>query len=106
MTSNYPFSASGVDYAGPILLRTKGGRGFKSYKGYIRLFVCLATKAIHIEVVTDLTSVAFLAAFKRFTGRRGNLYEADERKWTQLQRSGQGATTAVQGRLRVLQGNC
>ncbi|XP_017463593.1 PREDICTED: uncharacterized protein LOC108357009 [Rhagoletis zephyria] len=46
-------------------------------KSYICIFVCLSTKAIHIELVTDLTAEAFIAAFKRFTSRRGkcsNLY--------------------------------
>lgn len=33
--------------------------------------MCLATSAIHIEVVTDYTTEAFIAAYKRFTGRRG-----------------------------------
>lgn len=68
----HPFLHSGVDYAGPFTLKTKRGRGFTSYKGFIALFVCLATKAVHLEVVTGLTSEAFIAAFQRFVGRRGN----------------------------------
>lgn len=66
-----PFTHTGVDCAGPINLRMSKGRGAKSYKAYITLFVCLGTKAIHIEAVSDLSSPAFLAAYRRFTSRRG-----------------------------------
>lgn len=66
-----PFSATGVDYAGPIDFRVSKGRGNKSYKGYIAVFVCLSTKAIHLEAVSDLTTAAFLAALQRFFARRG-----------------------------------
>ncbi|KAA5551088.1 transposase family protein, partial [Pseudomonas aeruginosa] len=38
---------------------------------YICLFVCLTTKAIHIELASDLSTDSFLAAFKRFISRRG-----------------------------------
>lgn len=65
------FTHTGVDYAGPIDLRTSKGRGNKSYKGYISLFVCLCTKSIHVEAVSDLTSAAFIAAYRRFVARRG-----------------------------------
>lgn len=40
-------------------------------KGYIGVFVCLATKAIHLEAITDLSSAAFIAAFRRFLSRSG-----------------------------------
>ncbi|XP_034828817.2 uncharacterized protein [Maniola hyperantus] len=70
-----PFSKSGVDYAGPVNIRMSKGRGCKSYKGYICLFICMSTKAIHLEAVTDLTSEGFLAAFRRFVARRGNCQE-------------------------------
>ncbi|XP_071639832.1 uncharacterized protein [Temnothorax longispinosus] len=65
------FLHSGVDYAGPFTLKTWKGRKAKTYKGYISLFVCLATSAIHLELVTDYTSEAFIAAYRRFTSRRG-----------------------------------
>ena len=35
------------------------------------MFVCLTTKAVHLELVTDLTSAAFIAALWRFIARRG-----------------------------------
>ncbi|GFW62137.1 integrase catalytic domain-containing protein [Trichonephila clavipes] len=37
------------------------------------IFVCLATKAIHLEAVTDLTTEAFIAALKRLCARRGHI---------------------------------
>ncbi|XP_018313929.1 uncharacterized protein [Mycetomoellerius zeteki] len=66
-----PFSHCGVDYAGPMLLREGRRRNARSSKAYVSLFVCFATKAIHLELVSSLTSEAFIAAFKRFIARRG-----------------------------------
>lgn len=71
VTPSRPFCHSGVDYAGPINVRVSKGRGTKAYKGYLAIFVCLSTKAIHIELVSDMTTEAFIAAFRRFTSRRG-----------------------------------
>ncbi|XP_055859349.1 uncharacterized protein LOC129921511 [Episyrphus balteatus] len=67
-----PFSHTGVDYAGPIEIKSWKARGAKILKGYFAIFICLATKAIHLEVVSDLTTQASLAAFRRFSARRGN----------------------------------
>lgn len=66
-----PFLDSGVDFAGPIRLRTTAGRGHKAFKGYISLFICPVTKAIHLEVAVDLSTQGFLSAFRRFISRRG-----------------------------------
>lgn len=71
VTANRPFFHTGVDYAGPFDVRTAKGRGHKTHKGYIALFICMATKAIHLEAVSDLTSTGFIAALKRFGSRRG-----------------------------------
>lgn len=66
------FSHTGVDYAGPLDILTRRGRGRRQItKGYICLFVCLSTKAIHLELVSDMSTVTFLAAFNRFASRRG-----------------------------------
>ena len=42
-----------------------------TYKGYVCLFICLVVRAIHIEIVSDLTTAGFFAAFRRFVARRG-----------------------------------
>ncbi|GFY64945.1 integrase catalytic domain-containing protein [Trichonephila inaurata madagascariensis] len=66
-----PFFSFGIDYAGPVLIKCNKGRGTKSTKGYIALFVCLATKAVHIEAVGHLTTNSFIAVLRRFSARRG-----------------------------------
>ncbi|XP_063979927.1 uncharacterized protein LOC135163952 [Diachasmimorpha longicaudata] len=66
-----PFTHTGVDFAGPLnILRWKGS-GHRAQNGYISVFVCFSTSAIHLEAVTEYTSQAFIAAYKRFSGRRG-----------------------------------
>lgn len=67
----FPFLNTGLDYAGPVLTVDRKGRGSRLQKSYICVFVCFAVKAVHLELVSDLTKEAFLAAFSRFTSRRG-----------------------------------
>lgn len=71
VTVSRPFSQCGVDYAGPLILREGKRRNARNHKAYAAIFVCFATKAIHVELVSDLTSEAFIAALKRFISRRG-----------------------------------
>lgn len=66
-----PFEHCGIDYAGPLLVRNSAGRGNKSHKAYIAIFVCFTTRAIHIELVNDYSSNTFIAALERFCARRG-----------------------------------
>jgi len=66
-----PFLTTGIDYAGPISLRLGTPRSKTITKGYIAIFVCFATKAVHIEVMINLTTEAFLAALRRFVAHRG-----------------------------------
>ncbi|XP_070531355.1 uncharacterized protein [Cardiocondyla obscurior] len=65
------FQHTGVDYAGPLMLRAGKGRGRKAHKAFVAVFVCLCTRAVHLEVVSDYTSEAFLATLRRFVSRRG-----------------------------------
>lgn len=71
VTASRPFYHCGVNYAGPLTLRDGRRRNAKLSKAYISIFVCFATKAVHIELVSDLTSNAFIGALKRFVSRRG-----------------------------------
>ncbi|XP_076238654.1 uncharacterized protein LOC143181881 [Calliopsis andreniformis] len=64
------FDNCGVDYAGPYRVRDSAGRGKTAHKAYIAVFVCYATRAVHIELVHDYTTSAFLAALDRFVARR------------------------------------
>ncbi|XP_062545279.1 uncharacterized protein LOC134211908 [Armigeres subalbatus] len=66
-----PFVTTGVDYAGPVNIIGRKTRAAVPSKGYIALFVCLGTKAVHLEAVSDLSASAFLAAFTRFVSRYG-----------------------------------
>lgn len=71
VTQLKPFEHCGVDYAGPIRITMAKRRNPVILKAYICLFVCMSTKAVHIELVSDLSTPAFLAAFRRFLSRRG-----------------------------------
>lgn len=64
------FASTGVDFAGPFVLR-ESGRKPKFVKAYVAVFVCMAVKAVHLELCTDLRSETFLAALQRFISRRG-----------------------------------
>lgn len=66
-----PFSIVCIDYGGPFDIALGRGRGVKTFKGYICVFVCTSTKAIHLELASELSTEAFLAALKRFIARRG-----------------------------------
>jgi hypothetical protein len=66
-----PFTHTGVDYAGPMAVTPYVSRGQKTRNFYVAVFVCLATRAIHLEPVEDYATSGFLAAFRRFVSRRG-----------------------------------
>lgn len=77
LSPSHPFESVGIDYAGPILAANRHGRGCRLVKVYIAIFICFTTKAIHTELVGDLTSNTFLSALRRFISRRGkpkNIY--------------------------------
>ncbi|XP_076660338.1 uncharacterized protein LOC143363666 [Halictus rubicundus] len=72
-----PFTNVGIDYCGPFFIKERRHRNRTRVKVYVAVFICFSTKAVHLEVVGDMTTEAFLAALKRFIGRRGkctNIY--------------------------------
>ena len=66
VTESRPFSISGVDFTGAVYV--KDGEGER--KVYICLFTCAATRAVHLEIVVDLTVDTFLLVFRRFASRK------------------------------------
>lgn len=69
VTANEAFVCTGVDFCGPIYLKPTH-RKAASRKCYICVFVCLSTKAVHLELVSNLSTAAFLMALDRFIWRR------------------------------------
>ncbi|XP_055314003.1 uncharacterized protein LOC129575100 [Sitodiplosis mosellana] len=74
-----PFQHMGVDMAGPYHLRVSEkintntrARALPEMKGWIAVFVCLVTRAVHLEPVEGMSAHDFLAAYTKFTSRRGN----------------------------------
>ncbi len=62
-----PFTATGIDYLGPLFVRTRD----KSKKIWICLYTCCVMRAVHLDIVPDLTTEGFIRGFWRFTTRRG-----------------------------------
>ena len=65
------FYRTGTDFAGPFHLKESNRRKPHITKCYLCLFICMSSKAVHLEAVTELSTPAFLAAFDRFVSRRG-----------------------------------
>ena len=62
-----PFTFTGLDYMGPVLIK----HGNETSKRWIALFTCLAVRAVHLEVVQDLTAEEGLHALRRMISTRG-----------------------------------
>ena len=71
LTPGPVFDKVGVDYAGRVLLKLGHTRKPTIIKAYVCIFVSLTVKAVHLELVSDLTSDAFIATLRRFIARRG-----------------------------------
>ena len=67
VTHTRPFTVVGIDYTGSI---TISKTSTVPTKVYVCLFTCAVTRAVHLELVEDLTAEAFLLAFRRFAARR------------------------------------
>ena len=61
-----PFTVTGVDFTGALYV----WQNPEELKVYICLFTCATTRAIHLEVVTDLSAETFLLGFRRFVSRK------------------------------------
>ena len=64
------FTHTGMDFAGPFQLKLGHTRRPVKIEAHICVFICLTYKAVHLEVVSDLTTLAFQASLQRFISRR------------------------------------
>ena len=64
--SAQPFEYAGVDFTGAMYVRDRGHEN----KVYVCLFTCGVSRAVHLEIVTDLSVATFLQAFRRFSSRK------------------------------------
>lgn len=63
---NRRFTHVGVDYVGLFVMKEIRLRKVQEYKVYLAVFICTSIKAVNLEVVSDLSTNAFLEAFNRF----------------------------------------
>ncbi|KAL8583120.1 hypothetical protein ACOMHN_008558 [Nucella lapillus] len=64
-----PFTNTGLDCFGPF--EVKDGR--RNVKRYGLILTCLASRAVHLEVLEDLSTDAFICGLRRFIAIRGNV---------------------------------
>ncbi|XP_072403248.1 uncharacterized protein [Diabrotica undecimpunctata] len=69
---SHPFTNVGTDFGGPFFIKSSRLRKAPVTKCYIAIFVCMVTRAVHIELVSGLSTEAFILTLKRFISRRGN----------------------------------
>ena len=62
-----PFTVTSIDFTGALYVKQDNG-GEK--KVHICLFTCATSRAVHLEVVTNLSTETFLLAFRHFAARR------------------------------------
>ncbi|MCG7879158.1 MAG: reverse transcriptase domain-containing protein [Candidatus Thiodiazotropha endolucinida] len=67
VSKSTPFSQTGLDYMGPLYIKEEN----QTKKVWVCLFTCMVTRAVHIEMVADMSTNAFLNCFRRFIASRG-----------------------------------
>ncbi|XP_058063848.1 uncharacterized protein LOC131213749 [Anopheles bellator] len=65
-----PFTHTGIDLCGPFVVAS-GMKGNRNIDVYVCIFVRFATKAVHLEVVEDQSTQAFISGLMRFVSLRG-----------------------------------
>lgn len=65
LTPDAPFNQCGIDFAGPFEIKTTHRKNAQVTKGYVCVFVCMVTKAIHLEACSSMHTATFIAAVRR-----------------------------------------
>ncbi|XP_068704689.1 uncharacterized protein [Montipora foliosa] len=62
------FEVIGTDFAGPTLYKLRNKR---EGKAYLVIFSCTLSRAVHLELATNLETTTFLSCLKRLIARQG-----------------------------------
>ena len=62
-----PFVTTGIDFAGPLYVKDE----LSQKKMYICLFTCACVRAVHLELIPDLSLESFVLGFRRFISSKG-----------------------------------
>ena len=68
---NHAFENTGLDFVGPLYCKGDHSSSGEMYKCYVLLFTCCVTRAVHLELTTDVNSNSVILALRRFISRRG-----------------------------------
>ena len=73
-----PFQTKGVDYLGPLLVKptynsAESNNEFLA-EVHVALYTCAITRAVHLDLVPDTSTLSFVKSLKRFISRRGTPY--------------------------------
>ncbi|CAB4042936.1 PREDICTED: uncharacterized protein LOC107336482, partial [Paramuricea clavata] len=71
LSNDFAFSKIAVDYAGRMYVKDIYSQSKDMYKVYISLYTCSSSRALHLDLVPDMSSEAFVRSLERFIGRRG-----------------------------------
>ena len=71
LSDAFAFIRVGVDFAGPMYVKDVFSKNGDMTKVYIALFTCVANRAVHLELVPNLSAESYVRALARFKGRRG-----------------------------------
>ena len=59
-----PFSRVGIDFAAPLYAKDASG---EMKKVHIALFSCCVTRAVHLELVDEMSAQSFKCCLRKFT---------------------------------------
>ena len=76
ITPSPPFTYVGVDTFGPWSVESRRTRGGQAHsKRWAIMFSCLNTRAVHVEVIENMSASCFRNALRRFISLRGHVKE-------------------------------
>ena len=55
----------------PLFVKTSNGTSTGTSKVWLCLYTCSSTRAVHLDLVIDMTTTTFIRSFRRFSARRG-----------------------------------